>query len=198
MDISSTPTRCGWVPANDALYADYHDHEWGSPVHDDRLMFEFLLLEGFQAGLSWRTILLKRANFQRAFDGFDPRLIANYGEDKIAALLNDAGIIRNRLKVRAAVQNAQAYLRVQEKEGSFCEYMWSFVGGKPLVNAWRELSQIPARTELSDRLSKDLVQRGFKFVGSTIVYAHMQATGMVNDHTVDCFRYQQLNAKIDR
>lgn len=185
-------TRCAWVPSNDALYIDYHDREWGVPIHDDRLLFEFLTLEGFQAGLSWRTILLKRENFRRAFDGFDPQIIASYDENKVAALLADAGIVRNRLKVRAAITNAQAFLRVQEQFENFDSYIWQFVGGSPRKNAWRTLSEVPARTAESDALSKDLLARGFRFVGSTIIYAHMQATGMVNDHTIDCFRYHEV------
>lgn len=184
--------RCPWVPLNDLRYVAYHDEEWGVPLHDDRQLFEFLILEGFQAGLSWRTILYKRENFRRAFDGFDPYKIAAYDEAKIAELLADAGIIRNRLKVRAAVDNARAFLRVQEAFGSFDAYLWGFIGGQPVQHALRTLSDYPARTAESDALSKDLQQRGFRFVGSTIVYAHMQATGMVNDHTVDCFRYHQV------
>jgi DNA-3-methyladenine glycosylase I len=189
--------RCAWAGIIDPLYIKYHDEEWGVPLHDDQRLFEFLLLEGFQAGLSWRTILYKRNNFRRAFDDFDPLKVAAYDEEKIAALLSDPGIIRNRLKVRAAVTNAQAFLKVQQTFGSFDAYIWDFVGGRPLVNAWTSLSQIPATSPASDRLSKDLQQRGFKFVGSTIVYAHMQATGMVNDHTVDCFRYEPLK-KLER
>ncbi len=188
---SSIP-RCPWVPLNDPLYLAYHDQEWGAPLHDDRLLFEFLLLEGFQAGLSWRTILYKRENFRRAFDGFDPHKIAAYDEAKIAALLADAGIVRNRLKVRAAVDNAQAFLRTQAEFGSFDAYLWGFIGGQPIRHALRSLADYPARTSESDALSKDLLKRGFRFVGSTIIYAHMQATGMVNDHTVDCFRYLQV------
>jgi len=184
--------RCAWVPANDPLYIAYHDQEWGVPVHDDRLLFEFLILEGFQAGLSWRTILQKRENFRRAFDAFDPTLIAAYNEDKIALLLADPGIVRNRLKVRAAVTNAQAFLTGQQQFGAFDAYIWQFVGGSPRKNAWNTLAEIPAHTPESDLLSKDLLKRGFRFVGSTIIYAHMQATGMVNDHTLTCFRYNQV------
>lgn len=184
--------RCPWVPLNDPLYLAYHDQEWGTPLHDDQLLFEFLLLEGFQAGLSWRMILYKRENFRRAFDGFDPHQIAAYDEAKIAALLADAGIVRNRLKVRAAVGNAQAFLRVQAEFGSFDAYLWGFIGGQPIRHALHSLADYPARTPESDALSKDLLRRGFRFVGSTIIYAHMQATGMVNDHTVDCFRYHQV------
>ncbi len=184
--------RCAWVSLNDPLYLKYHDEEWGVPVHDDRRLFEFLLLEGFQAGLSWRTILYKRENFRRAFDDFDPIKIAAYDEEEISDLLNDAGIIRNKLKVRAAITNAQAYLDVVAQFGSFDTYLWDLIGGKSIVNTWRSMQDIPARTPLSDAISKDLISRGFRFVGSTIIYAHMQAIGMVNDHTVDCFRYHEL------
>ncbi len=183
--------RCAWVP-NDPDYIAYHDNEWGVPIHDDRALFEFLLLEGAQAGLSWSTILHKRENYRLAFDQFNPEKVALYGEAEIAALLNNPGIVRNRLKIRAAVTNAQAFLAVQESFGSFDAYIWKFVDGKPKQNHWKTLTELPARTVESDALSKDLVQRGFKFVGSTICYAHMQATGMVNDHTTDCFRYSQL------
>ena len=186
-------TRCGWVP-EDPMYISYHDQEWGVPVHSDRLLFEFLILEGAQAGLSWSTILKKRENYRLAFGDFDPVKVASYDEEKIARLLNNPGIVRNRLKVNAAVTNARAFLAVQDEFGSFDTYVWQFVGGKPRHNAWANLSQIPARTPESDILSKDLIRRGFKFVGSTICYAHMQATGMVNDHTIDCFRYQDIIA----
>ncbi|MEW5988187.1 MAG: DNA-3-methyladenine glycosylase I [Chloroflexota bacterium] len=181
-------TRCSW--AQTELMMAYHDQEWGVPVHDDRRLFELLILEGAQAGLNWLTILKKRENYRRAFDNFDPQMVANYGEEKVAALLADAGIVRNRLKIAAAIQNARAFLAVQQEFGSFDAYVWGFVGGRPLVNAWRTLSEIPARTAESDALSKDLTRRGFKFVGSTITYAFMQAAGLVNDHTVDCFRYE--------
>lgn len=184
--------RCPWVPLNDPLYVAYHDEEWGTPLHDEQRLFEFLLLEGFQAGLSWRTILYKRENFRRAFDDFDPLKVAAYDEVKIAELLSDPGIIRNRLKVRAAVGNAQAFLRVQDAFGSFDAYLWGFIGGQPIQHTLHNLADYPARTPESDALSKDLQQRGFRFAGSTIIYAHMQATGMVNDHTVACFRYQEL------
>lgn len=187
--------RCAWVPAKDALYLDYHDHEWGVPIHDDRLLFEFLTLEGFQAGLSWRTILAKRDNFRAAFDGFDPAIVAGYGEEKIIELLGNPGIIRNRSKIQAAITNAQAYLRVQHKFGSFDAYIWRFVAGRPVHNQWASASEIPPRSAISDALSRDLIQRGFKYVGSTICYAHMQATGMVNDHTTDCFRYLELSSE---
>ena len=183
-------TRCPW--GGDAMMTAYHDREWGVPVHDDRTHFEFLALEMFQAGLSWMTVLKKRAAFIKAFAGFDPRKVAAFSEKDIARLLGDAGIIRNRLKIAAAVNNAQRFLEVQKEFGSFDKYIWGFVGGKPLVNAWKSLSEIPPRTELSDRLSADLKKRGFKFVGSTIVYAHLQATGLVNDHITSCFRYREV------
>jgi len=183
--------RCAWV-GNDPLYIAYHDLEWGVPVHDDRRMFEFLILEGAQAGLSWAMILKKRENYRTAYDGFDPELVASYGGEKIAALLANPGIVRNRLKIIASIQNARAFLAIQREFGSFDAYIWRFVGGKPIRNAWRTVAEIPARTPESDALSKDLRLRGFKFVGSTICYAHMQAVGMVNDHTIDCFRYSQI------
>ena len=185
------PTRCPWV-GSDPLYTAYHDQEWGVPVHDDRLLFEFLILEGMQAGLSWAIILKKRDNFRRAFDGFEPQRVAQYGDEKVADLLADPGIVRNRLKVSAAIRNARAFLEIQGEFGSFSAYIWRFVGGKPKVNAWRTLAEIPAMSPESDAMSKDLTRRGFKFVGSTICYAFMQAVGMVNDHTVDCFRYNEL------
>ncbi|MFB3818628.1 MAG: DNA-3-methyladenine glycosylase I [Candidatus Methylomirabilales bacterium] len=182
--------RCGW--ARTPLSIAYHDAEWGVPVHDDRRLFEFLILEGAQAGLSWETILKKRDNFRRAFDGFDPARVAGYDAEKRAALLADAGIIRNRLKVAAAIQNAAAFLAVQREFGSFDAYVWRFVGGRPLARRRRSPSEIPARTPESDALSRDLLRRGFAFVGTTICYAFMQAVGMVNDHTVDCFRHAAL------
>jgi len=184
----SEPVRCGW--AQGERYIQYHDQEWGVPVHDDRTLFEFLILEGAQAGLSWSTILNKRENYRRAFDGFDPRRIARYQPPKIKTLLADPGIVRNRLKVASAVENAKAFLRVQEEFGSFDRYIWQFVGGTPRVNKWKSLRQVPARTSESDAMSKDLQRRGFKFVGSTICYAFMQGVGIVNDHLVDCFRYR--------
>ena len=184
-------SRCAWV-GSDPLYVAYHDQEWGVPVHNDRLLFEFLILEGAQAGLSWSTILRKRENYRQAFDNFEPQKVALYGEQKTAELLANAGIVRNRLKIMSAIQNAQSFLQVQREFGSFDAYIWRFVGGKPLVNAWQTVHQIPAQTEEARSLSKDLVSRGFRFVGPTICYAHMQATGMVNDHTTDCFRYQQV------
>ncbi len=185
-------TRCVWA-GTDPLYVAYHDQEWGVPVHEDRVLFEFLILEGAQAGLSWMTILKKRENFRAAFDQFDPQAVARYDERKVAELLANPGIIRNRLKIEAATQNARALLNVNEEFGSFDAYIWGFVGGRPKVNAWKTMQEIPAQTEEARALSKDLLQRGFKFVGPTICYAHMQATGMVNDHTVDCFRYQEIN-----
>jgi DNA-3-methyladenine glycosylase I len=182
--------RCAW--ARDELSIVYHDQEWGVPVHQDRLLFEFLILEGAQAGLSWITILKKRSAYRAAFDRFDPRKVAQYDEAKVAALLSNDRIVRNRLKIRAAIQNAQSCLAVQKEFGSLDRYLWQFVGGGPLQNRWRRLDQVPTRTEHSDAMSKDLAKRGFKFVGSTICYAFMQATGMVNDHQVGCFRYKDL------
>lgn len=183
--------RCAWC-GDDPLYQAYHDREWGVPVHDDGRLFEFLLLEGAQAGLSWITILRKRDNYRRAFGCFDPRRVAAYGPGEIAALLRDSGIVRNRLKIAAAVGNARAFLGVQERFGSFDDYLWRFVDGVPVVNAWQRQADVPARTRESDALSRDLSQRGFKFVGSTICYSLMQAVGMVNDHVVSCFRHREL------
>jgi DNA-3-methyladenine glycosylase I len=185
------PTRCAWASGEQSIR--YHDQEWGVPVHDDRKLFEFLILEGAQAGLSWSTILNKRDNYRRAFDGFDPRRVAQYDRRKIKQLLADPGIVRNRLKIASAIENAKAFLRVQQEFGSFDRYAWQFVSGKPRINRWRSLRQVPARTPESDAMSKDLKHRGFKFVGSTICYAFMQAVGMVNDHAVDCFRYKELS-----
>lgn len=182
------PVRCVWV-GTDPLSIDYHDQEWGVPLHDDRKLFEFLILEGMQAGLSWMTILKKRENFRLAFDNFDPVVVSHYDQAKVEDLLTDAGIIRHRGKIEAAIQNAQAFLGIQSEYGSFDAYMWQFVGGKPKVNSWKTMQELPAKTEESVVMSKDLLKRGFKFVGPTICYAHMQATGMVNDHTMDCFRY---------
>ncbi len=185
--------RCGWAKNDLAIL--YHDTEWGAPVHDDRLLFEFLILEGAQAGLSWDTILKKRENYRAAFDGFDAKKIARYDRRKMQTLLHDDGIVRNRLKIAASVQNARAFLEVQKEFGSFDRYIWQFVGGRPRVNAVRSMKDVAARTNESDAMSKDLKKRGFTFVGSTICYAFMQATGLVNDHLVDCFRYEQLAAK---
>jgi DNA-3-methyladenine glycosylase I len=193
---SSHLVRCGW--ANGELLIRYHDEEWGVPVHDDRTLFEFLILEGAQAGLSWSTILNKRENYRRAFDGFDPQKVATYSATKVKALLADSGIVRNKLKIAAAVENAKAFLRVQEEFGSFDRYIWQFVDGKPRVNNWKSLRQVPARTTESDAMSKDLRRHGFKFVGTTICYAFMQAVGMVNDHVTDCFRYKRLAASASK
>ena len=179
--------RCPWPTTE--LYLAYHDREWGVPQHDDRVLFEFLVLEGAQAGLSWLTILNKRENYRQAFDGFDPGTVARYGARRVAALLANPGIVRNRLKIAAAIRNARAFLAVQREFGSFDRYIWQFVGGRPLQNAWRTIQQIPTRTAQSDAMSRDLMRRGFKFVGSTICYSHMQATGMVNDHLVTCPRH---------
>lgn len=182
--------RCGWVN-QDPLYIDYHDHEWGVPVYDNRLLFEYLNLEGAQAGLSWYTILKKRENYRKAFDHFEPSIIINYDEKKIGELLQNEGIVRNKLKINAVITNAKAFLKVKEEFGSFSEYIWSFVDGKPIINHFKDLSEVPATTDISDRLSKDLKKRGFKFVGSTICYAFMQATGMVNDHIESCICYDK-------
>lgn len=181
-------TRCEWT-GSDPLMVEYHDSEWGVPLHDDQKLFEFLILEGMQAGLSWMTILRKRENFREAFAGFDPRKVAQFDKQKIEELMTNSGIIRNRQKIEAAVRNAKSFLSVQQEFGSFDAYIWQFVDGKPQVNSWENISEIPAQTERSEAMSKDLKKRGFNFVGPTICYAHMQATGMVNDHTMDCFRY---------
>jgi len=186
--------RCAWVPENDSMYCAYHDQEWGLPIHDDHMLFEFLILETFQAGLSWKTILYKRQNFRKAFANFDIKKVAAFTEKDVQRLLADAGIIRNNLKIRAAITNAQSFLKVVTEFGSFDRYIWGFVNYKPVDNKWQKMSQIPAKTPLSDKISADLKKRGFKFVGSTVVYAHMQATGMVNDHTTDCFRYKEVKS----
>ncbi|MDG6954745.1 MAG: DNA-3-methyladenine glycosylase I [Nitrososphaerota archaeon] len=186
--------RCGWSSLDAPLYEEYHDREWGVPLHDDRLLFEFLVLEGAQAGLSWYTILRKRENYRRAFEGFDPKRVAGYDQRRVRRLLADPGIVRNRLKVNSAVQNAKAFVKVQEEFGSFDEYVWRFVGGRPKNNRWRTLEDIPAVTPEAQAMSKDLMARGFRFVGPTICYAHMQATGMVNDHITGCFRYKEIVA----
>ncbi len=183
--------RCDWC-VGDPLYEAYHDEEWGVPVYDDTTLFEFLILETFQAGLSWITVLRKRENFRKAFDDFDYKKIANYKQNKIDTLLQDAGIIRNKLKVHATVSNAKAFMDIQEEFGSFSKYIWGFVDGKPIKNQCKTMQDVPATTAISDALSKDLKKRGFKFVGSTVVYAHMQATGMVNDHVQHCFRYEEV------
>jgi DNA-3-methyladenine glycosylase I len=181
--------RCAWAPLTDQQYLDYHDHEWGVPVHDERRWFEFLILEGAQAGLSWSTILHKRENYRKAFAGFDPKKVARFTVRDVARLLKDEGIVRNRLKINSALGNARAFLAVQQEFGSFDAYIWRFVDGKPKQNRWRSMSQVPARTPISDAMSKDLKKRGFKFVGTTICYAFMQATGLVNDHIVTCHRH---------
>lgn len=183
--------RCAWC-GTDPLYQTYHDQEWGVPLHDERALFEFLLLEGAQAGLSWLTILKKREGYRRAFHNFDAARIARYGADDVARLLADPGIVRNRLKILAAITNARATLDIREEFGGLDAYFWRFMDGRPIQNVWKDVSQVPARTTLSDTISNDMRKRGFKFTGSTIMYAHMQATGMVNDHTVDCFRHKDL------
>jgi DNA-3-methyladenine glycosylase I len=188
---STAPSRCAWV-GNDPLYIDYHDKEWGVPVHEDRLLFEFLVLEGAQAGLSWATILKKRAEYRRAFDSFDSVRVARYGERKVVELLANPGIVRNRAKIEAAISNAKCLLDVREEFDSFDAFIWQFVHGKPIINRWSSFREVPAATAESDEMSKALKKRGFKFVGSTICYAFMQAVGMVNDHTKDCFRYREL------
>jgi DNA-3-methyladenine glycosylase I len=185
--------RCGW--AKNELAIKYHDTEWGVPLHDDTKLFEFIVLEGAQAGLSWDTILRKRDAYREAFDGFDPAKVARYDDNKQAELLDNAGIIRNRLKIASAIKNARAFLEVQDGFGSFDSYIWRFVDGKPILNSWKAISEVPARTEVSDSISKDMKKRGFNFVGSTIIYAHMQATGMVNDHVMDCFRRDEILEK---
>ncbi|MBN4051415.1 DNA-3-methyladenine glycosylase I [bacterium AH-315-M05] len=190
--------RCEWVGddskkrvSEDPVYIDYHDNEWGKPVHDDRKLFEAIVLDGFQAGLSWIIVLKKRENFRRAFDNFDPEKIAKYNENKIQELINDKGIIRNKLKIKAAVTNAQAFIKVQKEFGSFDKYIWAFVNHRTIVNKWKSLKELPASTKESDAMSKDMIKRSFKFCGTTICYAFMQAVGMVNDHTMDCFCYKQ-------
>ncbi len=192
--MSKEIIRCAWS-GSDPLYVSYHDEEWGVPVYDDQRLFEFLILEGAQAGLSWLTILRKRDAYRRAFKGFDPQRVARFGARDVERLLADPGIVRNRLKIESAIKNARAFLAVQEQRGSFSDYQWSFVDGRPIVNQFRSLKEIPPRSAVSDALSKDLKKRGFSFVGSTIMYAHMQAVGMVNDHIVDCFRYGKIRPR---
>ena len=186
--------RCGWSRLSNPRYLKYHDEQWGVPLHAERKLFEMLVLEGQQAGLSWETILNKRENFRKAFDGFDPKRVARFGESRVRRLLRDAGIIRNRMKIRAAIANARAFLNVQRECGTFDRYIWNFAEGKPVPNRWKTRKQVPARTTASDAMSKDLKQRGFRFVGSTICYAFMQAVGMVNDHTTDCFRHREIRS----
>ena len=185
--------RCPWAIGDQ--YVEYHDHEWGLPIHDDRLLFEFLILEGAQAGLSWITILKKRANYQAAFDGFDPNIVARYDEAKRGSLMANAGIVRNRLKIQSAVDNAVAFLKVQDEFGSFDQFIWRFVDGRQRQNSWKTISDVPAQTPVSDAMSKELKRRGFRFVGTTICYSFMQAVGMVNDHLVTCFRHCELQVK---
>jgi DNA-3-methyladenine glycosylase I len=191
--IDESITRCPWHKGN-KLAITYHDTEWGTPLHNDQKHFEFLVLDAFQAGLSWNTILNKRENFREAFDDFDYHKIATYNLTKVAELLNNAGIVRNKLKIEATISNASAFMNIQEKFGSFDAYVWNFLDGKPIVNSFKELREIPPKTVLSDKISKDLIKHGFRFVGSTIIYAYMQATGMVNDHLTSCFRYEQLKS----
>lgn len=193
--MTADKTRCGWVGTGKAFYEQYHDQEWGVPVHDDGKHFEFLILEGAQAGLSWETILKRREGYRKAFKNFDPKAVARMTDQELEALLQNGDIIRNRLKVFAARKNAQVFLQIQQKFGSFNAYVWPFVGGKPKINSWKSLKDVPATTPESDALSADLKKRGMSFVGSTIIYAHMQATGLVNDHVTSCFRYHPLAAK---
>ena len=192
MSINKNLKRCTWCEGLYDDYVRYHDEEWGVPVHDDRKHFEFLILEGAQAGLSWSTILKRREGYRKAFADFDPEIVAEYDDAKYESLLQDSSIIRNRLKIKSAINNAKRFLEVQKEFGSFDTYIWRFTNGKPLINTWEKMSDIPAKTELSDKVSKDLKKRGFSFVGSTIIYAHLQATGIVNDHEVSCFRYKEL------
>ena len=190
--MSVNKKRCGWVPENKQEYVNYHDTEWGVPVFDDRVQFEFLILEGAQAGLSWETILKRREGYRKAFNNFDPKKVSKFGEKKVQELLQNSGIIRNKLKVRSAINNAEKFLEIQKEFGSFSKYIWKFVGGKPIINNWKTMEEIPAKTREAEALSKDLKKRGFSFVGPTIIYAHMQATGMANDHIMDCFRYNKV------
>jgi len=184
--------RCAWVDPENKIYTEYHDKEWGTPVHDDKKLFEMLVLEGAQAGLSWETVLKKRENYRKAFDGFDPQKVARYDEAKQAELLQNKGIIRNRLKIRSAIRNAGVFLEIQKEFGSFDTYIWNFVDNKPVPNEFESISQLPAKTELSEMISRDLKKRGMNFIGPTIIYAYMQSVGMVNDHEVSCFRYSQV------
>jgi len=189
--------RCPWRTTNE-IYLRYHDEEWGTPVHDENRHFEFLVLESAQAGLSWSTILMKRENYRKAYDQFDPVKVSKYNDQKIRKLLSNAGIVRNRRKIEASINNAKCFLAIQKEFGSFDRYIWGFVNDKPIINRWKKISEIPARTSLSDQISKDLIYRGFRFVGSTIIYAHLQATGIVNDHIVTCFRYKELCSEYRR
>jgi DNA-3-methyladenine glycosylase I len=194
MSKMKSKERCPW-PGTDPVYIDYHDTEWGVPVHEERLLFEFLVLEGAQAGLSWITILKRREGYREAFDNFEVERVARFNRRKIESLLKNPGVIRNQLKIESAVKNAAAFMRVQDEFNGFANYQWAFVGGRPQQNTWRNMKQVPAKTEISDALSKDLKRRGFSFVGSTIMYAHMQAVGMVNDHLISCFRHKQLASR---
>jgi DNA-3-methyladenine glycosylase I len=194
MAAAATPVRCDWTRKGNDLYLAYHDTEWGVPARDDRTQFEFLILEGAQAGLSWSTVLNKREGYRAAFANFDPARIARFGKRDVTRLMNDPGIIRNRLKIESAIGNARAFLEFQEQHGSFADHLWSFVGGKPIQNGFERHQQVPATSAESDAISRDLKKRGFRFVGSTIIYAHMQATGMVNDHLLKCFRYRPCKA----
>ena len=189
--------RCGWIPENDTQYLQYHDVEWGVPLHDDLKLFEMLILEGQQAGLSWRTILYKRQNFRKAFDCFNPERIAGYDESKKESLMSDPTIIRNRLKINSIIQNAKSFLAVKREFGTFNSYIWKFVGDKPVLNRWKNRDEVPASTRISDEMSRDLYKRGFKFTGSTICYSFMQAVGMVNDHVTSCFRYEEISRLYD-
>lgn len=191
--MSSEKKRCGWNAFDDPLYRDYHDLEWGVPVRDDRTIFEFLVLESAQAGLSWSTVLHKRENYRKAFAGFDPVKVAAFTPKHVEQLLGNAGIIRNRMKIEAAINNARCFLNIQNEFGTFSKYIWGFVKGKPVINRWKTVKELPVTTPEAEALARDLKKRGFKFLGPTVIYAHMQATGMVNDHTVDCFRYRQVS-----
>lgn len=195
MENQNIQIRCEW-PSDDELMMEYHDKEWGTPVHDDQKWFEFIVLDAFQAGLSWRTVLYKRENFRKAFDGFNPEIITEYSEEKIQSLMQDAGIIRNQLKIRSTVSNAKAFLEVQKTHGSFDNYIWGFTDGKVIQKSWESMQNIPAKTDLSDLISKSLIKLGFKFVGSTIVYSFLQAAGVVNDHVRDCFRFSELGGSV--
>lgn len=186
-------SRCSWCEKEE-VYIEYHDKEWGVPVHDDRKQFEFIVLESAQAGLSWLTILKRRENYRKAYDGFDPEKVAQYDAEKLEELLNNAGIIRNRMKIEASINNAQKFIEIQQEFGSFSNYIWGFVNNKPIINKFTSISEVPATTELSDTISKDLKKRGFKFMGSTIVYAHLQAVGIINDHITSCYRYEEVNS----
>jgi len=190
---SSDKVRCGWGSSND-IYMEYHDNEWGVPLHDEIKLFEFLVLESFQSGLSWITILKKRKNFIHAFEGFDPNKVALFSETKVQELMQDTGIVRNRRKIEAAINNAKRFLEIQEEFGSFDKYIWAFVDFRPIINKWKDLSEMPAKTNLSDTIAADMKKRGFKFIGSTVIYSHMQATGMMNDHVVGCFRYEEIKS----